>query len=363
MRKKKVLIVIARLNRGGTAKYIGELVPGLLANGLEVLIATGFVQGSEVEDAIVANLPIVRIESLGRKMSFKADLKARQELKRVIKNFSPDLIYSHTFKAGLLTRTIFNSIPKVHAYHGHIFEDREHSEVTRMIYKLIESFLSLRTTLIVTIGEKIGKDLSEAHIGRFEKIVSIPPGINPITLPSAKVAIKKFNLEPDKVTVSWLGRLEEVKKPTRVIELAQRLPHVQFVIAGEGSQGTQLIEKQLKNVKLLGWQDATDVFAVSDIVINTSLSEGMSLSLIEAQFAGKPAVAMDVGSNSEIIKNGVTGYISKDFPEPYLSYLKRLIDNPDLRIKMAHSARVWAISQFSTQALIQNHLNIFKRAI
>ena len=102
----KVLIVIARLNVGGTAQYIGELVKGLKGSKYEVLVATGHVQGAEVEDAIVGSLPLVRVPAMGRKISLVSDLKARQQLKRVIADFQPDLIYSHTFKAGLLARSI-----------------------------------------------------------------------------------------------------------------------------------------------------------------------------------------------------------------------------------------------------------------
>ena len=84
----KVLIVIARLNVGGTAQYIAELVKGFEPSKYEVLVATGHVQGAEVEDAVVASLPIVRIPNMGRRISLFADLKARRELKKLLRSLS-----------------------------------------------------------------------------------------------------------------------------------------------------------------------------------------------------------------------------------------------------------------------------------
>ncbi|MEY3330781.1 MAG: hypothetical protein RL202_47 [Actinomycetota bacterium] len=94
--KPKILVVIARLNVGGTAQYIEKLVNGLNSNGFDAVIATGYVQGSEREDPRVSGLPIMRIPSLGRKISPIQDLKAWLELRKTVKTFQPDLIYSHT---------------------------------------------------------------------------------------------------------------------------------------------------------------------------------------------------------------------------------------------------------------------------
>ena len=83
----KLLIVIARLNKGGTAQYISELALQLPKHGYQVLIATGFVQGQEIEDEITKKLPIRRIKNLGRKVDPIKDLKARAELKNLINEF------------------------------------------------------------------------------------------------------------------------------------------------------------------------------------------------------------------------------------------------------------------------------------
>jgi glycosyltransferase involved in cell wall biosynthesis len=357
LENKKILFVIARLNRGGTAKYIGELIPALIKQGIDVLIATGFVQGSEIEDSIAERIPLIRIKTLGRRISLVLDYKARREIKKVIKRYKPDLIYTHTFKAGFLTRTIFTQIPIIHAYHGHILQDDEHSKIARLFYKRIEQLLASRTKYIVVVGKRVGEDLKAL------KITSIPPGIAKISLPSAEESLKRLHLKRDRLKVAWLGRLEEVKKPSRVFELAQQIPEVDFLVAGDGSQKQEFKNSHLQNVIYLGWQDPIYIFSVSDVVLNTSLSEGMSISLIESQIAGLPAVAMDVGSNCEIIRHGITGYISHDFPEPFLTYLHKLTSEPRLRQKMAQSATDWATTEFSIELFVNRHIQLFNKCI
>ena len=362
LENKRILFVIARLNRGGTSKYIGELVPALLSEGLEVLTATGFVQGNEVEDSVTERIPIVRIKNLGRKISLLSDLKARSEIKKVIKTFKPDLIYTHTFKAGLLTRTIFTFRPIVHAYHGLILDDEEHSKAVKFLYRLIERTLAVRTKYIVSVGRRVGEELRAFRIGNSKKIMSIPPGVSQVKLLNKNESLKKLRLSEEGLKIAWLGRLEEVKKASRVLELARQMPGSVFLIAGDGSQKVNLEGSATDNVLFMGWQDPLIIFSVSDIVLNTSLSEGMSIALIESQMAGLPAVAMNVGSNAEIVRHGITGYLSSEFPEPFLTYLRKLVLEPSLRTKMAQSANEWATSEFSIQLFVQRHLQLFYKS-
>ena len=128
-----VLQVIARLNLGGTAKYLITLNNGLNKAGINSLIATGYVQTGEIEDLEVKKLKPIRIKNLGRKISLINDLKAAKEVREVILMVNPDIIHTHTFKAGLLVRAQRNRIeegigkkPKfVHSFHGHLFDDPE----------------------------------------------------------------------------------------------------------------------------------------------------------------------------------------------------------------------------------------------
>jgi hypothetical protein len=128
-----VLHIIARLNLGGTAKYLITLNNGLNKADIESLVATGYVQTGEIEDPDAKKLKPIRVKNLGRKISLKNDLKAAKEVREAISRIKPDIIHTHTFKAGLLVRAQRNRIEEglgkklkfVHTFHGHLFDDPE----------------------------------------------------------------------------------------------------------------------------------------------------------------------------------------------------------------------------------------------
>ena len=152
-RRPRVLHVIARMNVGGTAVYLSNLIMGLEKLGIENLLVIGSVPPSEVEDSVVEKLPIRRVPSMSRAISFTADRAARKEIEKIIGEFKPDLIHTHTFKAGALVRSVNRSVPVVHTFHGHHLYDPEFGFVKRSILNMWERRLAKRTDAIVTIGE------------------------------------------------------------------------------------------------------------------------------------------------------------------------------------------------------------------
>ena len=119
----KILHVIARMNIGGTARYVSELVDGIPNS----FLATGFIQNSEVEDPCMNSLSAIRVLHLGRKISPVKDIRAWAELRKIIRDLKPDVLHTHTFKAGLIGRLIRGRHKHVHTYHGHLFDDSSFS--------------------------------------------------------------------------------------------------------------------------------------------------------------------------------------------------------------------------------------------
>ena len=127
----RVLHVIARMNVGGTATYIANLIQGLEKLGVSNLLLMGNVPKGEVEDSVISTLEYQRIESLSRELSFSQDRKARKEIERAIESFKPDLIHTHTFKAGFLVRLRRRDISVIHSFHGHHLYDPEFGFIKR----------------------------------------------------------------------------------------------------------------------------------------------------------------------------------------------------------------------------------------
>ena len=198
----KVLHVIARMNVGGTARYVGDLVSAEPA-GFESLLATGYVQGSEVEDDCVHGLPIVRIPSMGRAINPVRDLRAYLQLRKVIREFKPDIVHSHTFKAGLLARLVPGSHKRIHTFHGHLFDDQSFSGLQKFGITALERFNASRTDVLVSVGEKVGRELRAARIGIGQKWLSIAPGVRALDTTAYS----------GEFVVGWIARVTSVKNP------------------------------------------------------------------------------------------------------------------------------------------------------
>jgi glycosyltransferase involved in cell wall biosynthesis len=363
-----VLHIIARLNLGGTVKYLITLNNGLNKAGIKSLIATGYVQTGEIEDLEVKKLKLIRIKNLGRKISLTSDLKAAKEVREVILRIKPDIIHTHTFKAGLLVRAQRNRIEEglgkklkvVHTFHGHLFDDPEFKGFKAFVIKRIEKRLSQRSDQLITVGEIVKSDLGSRGIYGKSKTISIPPAVAPLKLQSKSSALKKYEVkDKNRVRVLWLARVTGVKNPQRVIEIAKRLPEIDFYLAGGGDL-LEVVKKQApRNLKVLGWQDAKSILPIADIFLSTSENEGMPIALIEAQLAAVPGVATNVGSVPEVILHNKSGLICSKSDDELIAAIKKLAQSRVLRSKFGKAGRVYALKSFSEKNLISTHKKLY----
>jgi len=359
----KVLHVIARMNVGGTATYLFNLLEGLENSKVETKLIIGSVPGNEKEDSRVEQLNYQRLPGLSRAIAPKRDLMARRKLWEIVKDYQPDLIHCHTFKAGVLVRSKKTSIPIVHTFHGHHLYDPDYGKFARFALNAIERILAKRSKKILTIGSRVGKELLDVGIGKKSQYQSIAPGVRVPKLSDRSKIVKKFSLNSDRLNVLWMGRLTRVKRPDRLIEIAKDYPEVNFIIAGDGELRAELEAIAPDNVYFLGVQNSDEMFSLADIVVLTSDSEGMPLTVIEGQMAGIPAIATDVGSVSEIVENEVTGLVTSIQIEQIVSSLGRLLGDSMLRITMAKNARERALDRFSIEKMVNSHIQVYKQAL
>jgi glycosyltransferase involved in cell wall biosynthesis len=357
----RVLHVIARLNVGGTARYITRLAEELPKQKIETFIATGFVQGSEQEDPSAKNLKVIRIRSLGRQINPIKDHFAFKQLLEVVKEVKPDIVHTHTFKAGYIGRIKTKEINRaagrqvkfVHTFHGHLFDDPEFSGLKSSIITSLERRFAKRTDAIVTVGAQVGKELLERNIGEAKQFTNIPPGIEPLKVPKTKPRTK--------ITIGWIARVTGVKNPLRALEIAKLFPDAQFLIAGGGDLLNQVKAEAPKNTKVLGWTDAAKLFAASDIILSTSENEGMPIALIEAQLASKPVVATNVGGVAEVVLNNKTGFVTKKNTQDLAKALEKLINSKALRTTQGKAAKAHATKAFSVEKMISAHVSLYKK--
>ncbi len=358
--------MIARVNRGGTARWLEELIGELNHAGHQSILYAGSVQDGEIEDDCFSGLNGKRISGLGRSISLWGDLQAIWQVRKILKIESPDVLNTHTAKAGVIGRLAALSLGKkrpaiVHTIHGHLLYGY-FSKAKTSVFIQIEKFLASRSDLLIAAGEKVRNELLDVGIGRKDIYVIARPSVVLNDLESKIASRNKLGIPHDAVVIGWLGRLAQVKRPDRVIELANRLKDFTFVIGGDGLLLDSLKTNLPANVLLTGWTRPEEIWSLSDIALLTSDNEAQPISLIEAGLAGIPAVAESVGSVSEVIESGVTGFLVTNL-EKRIEAINTLAKDRELRLQMGAKARTHCENKFGRKQFLDTHLEAYKTAI
>jgi glycosyltransferase involved in cell wall biosynthesis len=360
----RVLHVIARLNVGGTARYITQLANELPKHGIETFVATGYVQGAEVEDEFAQSIDLIRIKSMGRSIRPIKDHFARMQLEKIIREVKPDIIHTHTFKAGYVIRMKKQPVPVIHTFHGHLLDDPEFSGFKSRVIVEVERMLAKKSARLVTVGRRVADELLEQHIGKKEQYLNIPPGVVALNVTPKAEALKNLNLLDDgKPIIGWIARVTGVKNPMLALEVADAIPDTHFLLAGGGDLLEKVKASAPSNVSVVGWAKAEDVFGASEIILSTSENEGMPVALIEAQLAGKPVVATDVGSVAEVVLNHETGIVTNKNAGSIALALETLLLDKQKRAEMGTLAISRANALFSVDRMINAHIALYKSIV
>ena len=370
--KIRLMRIIARMNVGGPAIQISGIEQNLNESIFEHLLVTGDCDETEI-DYLIENeiaLDVKKIPGLGKKVKFAGDLKALILIRNLIQQFNPDIVHTHTAKAGLLGRLAVLSTKKnvrlVHTFHGHLLRGYFNSIFTSLIV-LFEKILASKTDILISVGKRVRDELLYVRIGTKDQYRIVNPGLAISPLPSRDSALSRFGLNPHNRYVSWLGRLVQIKRPDRLLEIAAWLkrnhPDVRIVVAGDGPMREE-IEQEAKRAELpiefVGWVlDIESILALSELMILTSDNEGTPLSLIQAQMAGLPVVATDVGSVSEIVLDNETGIVVPTNTESINEAIDKLLLNRELSRIMGQKAQDRALGLYSVERLVRDHEKIY----
>ena len=375
-RRIKVMRIIARMNVGGPAVQVSGLMRGLSATDFDHRLYSGYCTEDEA-DYIKEQAPDVRaiqLDGLGRKVSPRADLFVLFRLIREIRSFKPDVIHTHTAKAGVIGRIAsilsFHSSKRVHTFHGHLLSGYFSPLITKIVI-LIEKLLALKTNILVSVGEKVRDELLEKKIGKLAKYRIFPPGLVLQNLIARDTALASLGLDPRFTYLTFIGRITQIKRPDRFLQMAEivssKNKNVKFLVAGGGDllEKCKLIasDRDLP-VVFLGWRsDIENILSASDIVVLTSDNEGTPISLIQAGLAGKPTVSTNVGSVKEIVLSGKTGLITELTPKALADAVNTLLGDQVLRINLGSTANLHTRTNYSVERLVKDHTFLYKELI
>ena len=349
------------MNLGGTATWINTLDSQMAKDGHEIHLIYGTTFAPEIEADIKNPQSSYLIRGLGKDSGFISSIRAFFAIRGLVRKINPDLVNTHTSKAGFLGRIAVFSIGRkrpalVHTFHGHVLTGY-FSKAKVFIIKLIERFLGKISDLILVAGEQVGAELLDSSVVRSEKLRIVYPGVE------YKSELIKSQTIGSRLSIGWLGRLTNIKRPDRMIEIAKKIPNIDFVVGGSGELESSLRKIAPKNVTFLGWVSPEAFWPNVDIALLTSDNEAMPYSLIEAGLQGLPAVTTNVGSTSEVVIDGKTGFVVGTQVDALSKAINKLISNPELILQMGSAAKTWALDNFSPTTMASLHLRIYQEAI
>jgi len=309
-------------------------------------------------------IPVV-IPEMQRSISFKDDKKAYQKIKKIIKEFQPDIVHTHASKAGTLGRLAASklNVPVVvHTFHGHVFHSY-FGKTKTLLYKNIERHLAKKSSKIIAISNIQKEELWKEHkICEKDKLTVIPLGFDldrfqeNIT-EKRRSFRRKYKIADDEIAIGIIGRLVPIKNHQLFIHAINEVKNrsskkIRAFIIGDGEEKNELIDllkrinldyvewsskQESATITLTSWiKDIDWANAGLDIIALTSLNEGTPVSLIEAQASNNPIVTTNVGGVENIVLKDETAFITEsDNLEQFSTALMKLIENEELRKNMA----------------------------
>lgn len=390
----KILRIIARLNIGGPARNAVILTEGMDSslNGWETVLVCGKLGDGEGDMGYLAKekgIKPVMIEELGRELSFMNDWKAFCRIYGIICRERPDIVHTHTAKAGTLGRIaalLYNiksrkkKVKIVHTFHGHVLHSY-FGKVKTWVFIWIEKILALFTDSIITVGASLKRELVEKfRIAPEKKFTVVELGFELEEL--LKIPLRESR---DAVNIGIIGRLAAVKNHKMLLRVAKELRvrrledgqtrqegivPVCYSVIGDGELREDMErytrELGIENiVKFRGWvKDLSKIYEGLDIVVLTSLNEGTPVSIIEAMAAGRPVVATEVGGVLDIVQDGESGYLAgfnddKCFAEKLLV----LINDFEKRKRFGGYGRKLARERFTRERLIRDTERLYRNLL
>ncbi len=373
MRPVRIMRIIARMNVGGPALQVSTLLRDLDPDLFEQRLYAGQPDPDEGDylSLRAAGVPVWPVPTLGRRVAPTDDLRALADLVTAMRAYRPDLVHTHTAKAGALGRVaaaICRVPVRVHTFHGHLLHGYFPPARTRLLVRT-ERILARRDDLLIAVGARVRADLLAAGIGRPDRFLVVPPGVSLPAPPSQAAARHSLGLAATGPVVAFVGRVTAIKRPDRMLDVAAQvardLPEARFLVCGQGdalAATTARAAAQRLPVTFLPWRaDVQTVYAAADLALLTSDNEGMPVSLIEAGLVGRAAVATDVGGVAEVVEHGRTGLLAGPDAGDLAGHVLRLLREDDLRERMGTAAHNRTSQRFGSARLVADMAGVYRR--
>ena len=400
-KKIKILRVITRFNIGGPAIHVNLLQHRLGTNGFESILVAGSLSPQEGNMGYLFTKGfdhMFTIPEMQRELNLLKDLKAFFSLFAIIRRFKPDIIHSHTAKAGTIARSagiVYNLFFRkrskmIHTFHGHVFEGY-FSKLKSTFYIWTERLLATFSNKIIAISETQRDELvNKYRIAKDKKFETIKLGFNLkpfVNNTGLKGRFrKKLAIDNDVCLIGIIGRLVPVKNHTLFLKAGvhfiRQNPNakVLFAIIGDGELRAELEKRCVQQgiseyVRFCGWiTNIHYVYADLDLLVLTSINEGTPVSIIEAMASSVPVISTDVGGIKDLLGDSLTSapnsgfnlcekglLVPKNNAQDLSNGIRYILDNIDtIQRRIVPAAREFVISDYHQDRLIEDMRSLYR---
>ena len=331
-------------------------------------------EGDLFEEARRAGVRTIVLPSLVRPIRPLTDLRAFVDLYRFLKKGSYTIVHTHASKAGILGRLAARAagVPViVHTLHSLVFHEYQAAWKNRL-YIWLKRMCAPLTHALISVSDRVSEGALASGIGRPEQYVTIFSGIDlepfldvrdRLSVADAK---RSVGIPPDSPVVGKIARLFPLKGHEQflaaAVEIARAMPETRFLLVGDGPLRTQLVADagklgladRLVMVGRVTPDTVPDYIQAMDVIVHTSLREGIARVLPQAGAVGKPVVTFALDGAPEVIRDGVSGYLVPALDTNRVAERTvELLRDPERRRVFGEAGGAFAAEHFSVERMVE----------
>ncbi len=370
----RVLLVITRLELGGAQRVVLHTARELDRRIFDVALCWGPGDLLDDEAAAIRNLERIPIPTLVRPVAPISDLRALVSLRAAIRSFQPQVVHTHSSKAGILGRLAarLEGVSTVHTVHGFGFTPLQ-AAPTNLFFKAAEKTMAQMTDHFVMVSETDRRRGIEMGLFPSENATVIRAAIDIGRFRDAgdgESVRERLGVPTGVPVVTQIGNFKPQKAPLDFVRVAaavhETYPDTWFVMVGDGPlrEPAERLARELAVADRMvfsgWWDDVPGLLAATTVSVLTSRHEGLPCSVVESLAAGVPVVATAVDGTVEVVRSGNNGLLVPAGDIAGLAQsIVRLLEDPSLLTRMAAAARE-GLEAFDRDLMMQQQEDLYR---
>ena len=390
----KIVHIITRLILGGAQENTLITCKLLAQRGHDVTLITGPAIGPEgelFEQTKNQNYKVIVIDKLRRAINPYNDTVSYLKLKKHLQQLRPDIVHTHSAKAGILGRFAAHRLNRatsherratkiVHTIHGLAFHPYQ-SQWLNKFYIAVEKYAAKRTDFFISVADAMTAQATEVGIGRPEQFVTAYSAIEekgflePIGQEQKTQFRQKYGIAEDAVVLVTIARLFMLKGHDYIIEsakeLSKKFENCVWLFVGNGNLAEQYkqqvresgLAERIRFTGLLPPGEIPLAIQASDILVHCSLREGLARTLPQAMLCSRPAISFDVDGAREVVNENTGRLIEPKNVEQLTKACTELIQDEDLRKRLGEQGRESVKTKFAPETMVNTIEKVYNKLI